>query len=73
LTIYYFKLFIHSGNALIMASASSCMLALTWGGLRYPWSSPRVLVPLVLGLCGLVGAQYYESRWPVQPTVRLGY
>ncbi|KAF7332996.1 MFS general substrate transporter [Mycena venus] len=57
------------GNALIMASASSCMVAITWGGARFPWSSPRVLSPLILGLCGLVLAQYYESRWPVQPTV----
>ncbi|KAJ6544422.1 MFS general substrate transporter [Mycena capillaripes] len=57
------------GNALIIASATSCMLALTWGGVRYSWSSPRVLGPLLLGLLGLVVAQYYEWRWPVQPTV----
>ncbi|KAJ6629600.1 major facilitator superfamily domain-containing protein [Mycena sp. CBHHK59/15] len=57
------------GNGLIMASASSCMLALTWGGVRFPWSSARILVPLVLGLMGLVAAQLYESRWPDQPTI----
>ncbi|KAJ6506288.1 MFS general substrate transporter [Mycena vitilis] len=57
------------GNALIMASACSCMIALTWGGVQFPWSSPRVLVPLILGVCGLVLSQYYESRWPVQPTI----
>ncbi|KAJ7983254.1 MFS general substrate transporter [Mycena polygramma] len=57
------------GNALIMASACSCMVALTWGGVRFPWSSPRILVPLVLGVCGLVLSLYYESRWPVQPTI----
>ncbi|KAJ7830744.1 MFS general substrate transporter [Mycena olivaceomarginata] len=57
------------GNAIIIASASSCMIALTWGGVRFSWSSPQILAPLILGLCGLVLAQYYESKWPVQPTV----
>ncbi|KAJ6529981.1 MFS general substrate transporter [Mycena vulgaris] len=57
------------GNALIMASACSCLLALTWGGVRFPWSSPRVLSPLVIGLFGLGAAQYYEYWCPVQPTV----
>ncbi|KAF7368499.1 MFS general substrate transporter [Mycena venus] len=59
------------GNAMIIASASACMLALTWGGVRFAWSSPQILAPLILGLCGLVIAQYYESRWPVQPTIPL--
>ncbi|KAK7013962.1 MFS general substrate transporter [Favolaschia claudopus] len=59
------------GNLLIIASASSCMIALTWGGVRYSWSAAQVLAPLILGLFGLAFAQFYESKWPVQPTVPL--
>ena len=30
-----------------MASSAAVVIALTWGGITYAWSSPRVLVPLV--------------------------
>src|SRR6202035_4836148 len=32
-----------AGAALMMASAIALLLALTWGGTRYPWVSPQVL------------------------------
>ena len=38
------------GAILIMAATSVLMLALNWGGTRYPWSSPTIL-----GLFGLAG------------------
>ncbi|KAG6906980.1 hypothetical protein DXG01_011120 [Tephrocybe rancida] len=59
------------GNAIIIASACSCMIALTWGGVEYPWVSFRVLVPLILGVAGLAFALIYEARWAVQPTIPL--
>ncbi|TFK39902.1 MFS general substrate transporter [Crucibulum laeve] len=59
------------GNALIMSSACSCMLALTWGGVRFQWSSFRILVPLILGFCGLGFSLLYEFRWAIQPTIPL--
>ncbi|KAJ6575510.1 MFS general substrate transporter [Mycena sp. CBHHK59/15] len=57
------------GNVFIISSTCSCMLGLTWGGIRFPWSSPQVLVPLITGLIGLVWSLFYESRWPVKPTI----
>ncbi|KAJ6604262.1 MFS general substrate transporter [Mycena vulgaris] len=59
------------GNAFIISSTCSCMLGLSWAGIAFPWSSPQVLVPLIVGLAGLVWSVYYESRWPVKPTIPL--
>ena len=36
------------------------MIALTWGGIQYPWSSARVLSSLVVGLIGLCVFVIYE-------------
>ncbi|KAI0051607.1 MFS general substrate transporter [Auriscalpium vulgare] len=42
------------GNLLIISSSTSVVIALTWGGIEFPWTSARVLVPLILGLLGLI-------------------
>ncbi|KAG6919675.1 hypothetical protein DXG01_002618 [Tephrocybe rancida] len=57
------------GNAIIIASACACMIGLTWGGIEHPWSSFHVLVPLILGVGGLVFALFYEARWAGEPTI----
>ncbi|KAG9023055.1 hypothetical protein FRB95_013743 [Tulasnella sp. JGI-2019a] len=58
-----------TGNFLVVAATSATIIGLTWGGVRYPWSSFRVLVPLVLGLVGLVVFIVYEAHFPVEPVV----
>ncbi|GAA6063797.1 hypothetical protein JCM10212_005960 [Sporobolomyces blumeae] len=55
-------------NLLFVASATSLILGLTWGGVSYAWSSYQVLVPLVLGLAGVVAFVYVE-RYSKHPTV----
>lgn len=45
------------------------MLALTWGGIRFPWTSVNILVPLALGLLGLIATLAYESKCPAHPVV----
>ncbi|KAJ7480175.1 MFS general substrate transporter [Mycena galericulata] len=57
------------GNVFIISSTCSCMLGLSWAGIVYPWSSTQVLVPLIVGVVGLIWSVYYESRWPVKPTI----
>jgi hypothetical protein len=42
---------------------------LTWGGVRYPWLSGRVLLPLVVGLIGLVVFIIYEIYFCKPPVV----
>ena len=39
-----------SGNFIIVVGTTLVLIALTWGGIRYPWSDAHVLAPLILGL-----------------------
>ncbi|GAA5907394.1 MDR family MFS transporter [Sporobolomyces salmoneus] len=55
-------------NLLFVASATSAILGLTWGGVTYSWSSYNTLVPLILGLLGIVAFIYLE-RFSKHPTV----
>ncbi|KAI5117064.1 hypothetical protein M0805_006786 [Coniferiporia weirii] len=57
------------GNLLVMSSTVAVAIALTWGGSVFPWSSARVLVPLVLGAVGLGAFLLYEARWARFPLV----
>lgn len=60
-----------AGNALLATSTVAVLIALTWAGVTYPWSSYRVLAPLILGLLGMAGFLWIESsgwiREPVMP------
>ncbi|OJT15449.1 hypothetical protein TRAPUB_7994 [Trametes pubescens] len=58
------------GVGLITGSTVSVLLAITWGGLRFPWTSFHVLVPLIIGAIGLVTffvTQYYWLKGPTVP------
>ncbi|PYI11659.1 MFS general substrate transporter [Aspergillus sclerotiicarbonarius CBS 121057] len=41
------------GNLLLIGAIVSILIALSWGGTRYPWSSVHVLAPLIIGLLGI--------------------
>ncbi|KAI1749855.1 major facilitator superfamily domain-containing protein [Xylaria castorea] len=51
----------YAGNAILVASVVAVLLALSWGGTKYPWSSYQVLVPLIVGIFGLVLFHMYEG------------
>ncbi|KAL1941010.1 hypothetical protein VTO73DRAFT_7646 [Trametes versicolor] len=57
------------GNVLVIGSTTSALLGLTWGGVQFPWSSARVLVPLILGFVGIVAWVVYEVMVPAEPTI----
>ncbi|KAI4862252.1 MFS general substrate transporter [Hypoxylon rubiginosum] len=58
----------YTGNVILLASVTAILIALTYGGTCYPWSSWRVLLPLILGFAGLgVFVAYESSRWCVEP------
>jgi len=60
------------GNVLVIGSTTSVVIGLTWGGVRYPWSSAHVLSPLVIGLIGLgvfIVYEIYLCKPPVVPIV----
>lgn len=62
------------GSALMALSVTAVVLALSWGGSKHPWSSWRTLVPLVLGLVGLLAFLAYQAApWLREPTMPLRF
>ncbi|KAJ5447411.1 hypothetical protein N7445_002232 [Penicillium cf. griseofulvum] len=60
------------GNSILTAAVISILLALTWAGTTYAWSSWHVLVPLILGLGGLFLFYAHQiSRFCVEPSIPL--
>ncbi|KIJ65390.1 hypothetical protein HYDPIDRAFT_110438 [Hydnomerulius pinastri MD-312] len=57
------------GNFLVISSTVSCTIGLTWGGITAPWMSPTVLVPLVMGIVGLLAFIAYEATFAENPLV----
>lgn len=58
-----------AGAALMVAAALSLMLAMAWGGVRYPWGSPPILGLLAAsaGLWGLFGWRLARAAEPFIP------
>lgn len=50
------------GSVVFTAATLSFLIPLTWGGVNYPWDSWRTLVPLLVGVAGLVGFSLWELR-----------
>ncbi|KAA8894771.1 major facilitator superfamily transporter [Sphaerosporella brunnea] len=59
------------GGTLFIASTTSFLIALTWGGVEFAWSSFRTLVPLFIGLAGIVGTVCWELWGANRPLLRL--
>lgn len=55
------------GGVLFIASTTSVMIPITWGGVSYPWDSWHTLVPLIIGIAGIVVFGFYESYFAVEP------
>ncbi|KAI0109859.1 major facilitator superfamily domain-containing protein [Daldinia grandis] len=57
-----------TGNFILVASVTSILIALAYGGTLYPWSSWRIILPLVLGFVGLgLFVAFESSRWCPEP------
>jgi hypothetical protein len=60
------------GNLLFILSMVSTLIALSWAGTKFPWSSFHIIVPLVMGILGFVAFFFYESsHFCVEPTMPL--
>lgn len=59
------------GNALLLLSMVSTLVALTYAGTLRAWSSWRTIMPLALGLTGMIAFHFYEAygpqKYPVIP------
>ncbi|KZV87065.1 MFS general substrate transporter [Exidia glandulosa HHB12029] len=58
-----------TGNFIIVASTCACCIALTWAGIKFPWSSARILVPLCGGLAGMVLFVIWEVKFASTPLI----
>lgn len=57
------------GSLLAIGSATAFILGISWGGVRYSWSSYQTILPIILGVVGSVGFFFYEEYVPVEPIV----
>ncbi|KAI0353757.1 iron permease [Trametes cingulata] len=57
------------GIILLVGSTTSFLIAMTWAGLRFAWSSAHVLAPLIIGAIGIVAFFLIEAFWLKRPTV----
>ncbi|KAI0372207.1 iron permease, partial [Pilatotrama ljubarskyi] len=57
------------GASLVTGSTVLIFVAMTWGGIEHAWSSPQVLVLLVVGLLGMGAFFVIERSWIARPTV----
>lgn len=64
--------FDYIGSVLFTASSTAFLFGLTTGGVMYEWSSFRVIVPLVLGVVGMVGFGFYEIHIASEPIINKG-
>jgi len=60
-----------TGGALFIASTCSFLIGTTWGGAQYAWDSWRTLVPIVLGVGGIIGTLCWERYGARNPFIRL--
>ncbi|KAJ5222929.1 uncharacterized protein N7469_009169 [Penicillium citrinum] len=59
----------YGGTILFVGSLSSFLIPLTWGGVSYAWDSWRTLVPLLIGVSGLIAFMFYEYHWASEPII----
>jgi MFS family permease len=60
------------GNAILMASTTAVLYALTYGGSRDSWSSTIVLLPLIFGMAGLgLFILFEHQEWAQESVIPL--
>ncbi|PGH03017.1 hypothetical protein GX51_04335 [Blastomyces parvus] len=55
------------GTVLFIGSTTSFLIPVTWGGVMYEWDSWRTLVPLLIGIVGLIVTMIYEYKFAQDP------
>lgn len=58
------------GGSIFISSATLFLIAVSWGGVQYTWSSPATLAPLCLGILGLSGTYVWEAYFAKEPFLR---
>ncbi|EHY59287.1 MFS transporter L2 [Exophiala dermatitidis] len=58
------------GGFLFISSATSFLIAVSWGGVQEPWGSWRTIVPLTIGGLGLIATMLWERFGALHPFLR---
>ncbi|KAI0432448.1 major facilitator superfamily transporter [Xylaria sp. FL1042] len=58
------------GSFTFTGSATSFLIAVSWGGSEFEWNSVQTLAPLIIGFVGLLVTLIYERLWAKQPFLR---
>ncbi|KAG8982726.1 hypothetical protein FRB90_006620 [Tulasnella sp. 427] len=58
-----------TGNAIVIASTTITVVALTWAGVQHSWGSAAVLAPLIIGLVGTALFFVWEAKGATEPVV----
>ncbi|KAF2025132.1 putative efflux pump antibiotic resistance protein [Setomelanomma holmii] len=59
------------GAFLFISSTCSFLIDITWGGTQYPWDRWWTIVPIVLGVVGIVATLCWERYGASQPFLRV--
>ena len=59
------------GSILFIGSTTSFLIPITWGGVSYAWDSWRTLVPLIIGIIGLIVFVVFEEYLAKEPLIRM--
>ncbi|KKY33443.1 putative major facilitator superfamily transporter [Diaporthe ampelina] len=58
------------GSAIFMVSATLFLIAISWGGTQFEWSSAATIAPLIIGVTGLAGTAAWEKYMAKEPFLR---
>lgn len=59
-----------TGGFLFIGSTTVFLMAISWGGLQYPWKHVGTIAPLIIGAAGIVFTIVFEARVASQPFLR---
>ncbi|RAK84021.1 putative transporter [Aspergillus costaricaensis CBS 115574] len=59
----------YSGVVLFVASMTSFLIGVTWGGVIYPWRSVQTFCPIFLSMIGMILFAYHETSRAVDPII----
>ncbi|KAF2400725.1 major facilitator superfamily transporter [Trichodelitschia bisporula] len=58
------------GGFLFISSSTALLIAVSWGGSMFAWGSWRTILPLILGVVGLVATGFWERFGAREPFLR---
>ncbi|KAL7620205.1 hypothetical protein AAE478_009198 [Parahypoxylon ruwenzoriense] len=59
-----------TGSLLFIAGTTAFLIAISWAGHQYPWSSYQTLVPLIIGVVTICLSVFWELKYAKSPFMR---